>query len=297
MRFLIAIVITFLFVRFALRFWDRHDLDDTGFSRQRFWGWAAGGILLPVTGWMLINFGVSPNYPPVLAHIHAAKASDGHWVSAWLSLFLPVVFVASSFWMAVTFVWMIALHIIEMECSVSDLVGGAILWSALFSPVAALVVYFFGWAGTGLAATLLLAPLLSEQLTLGNPRKKVVSPLYTRALEKIKAGKYSAAEREVIRQLAKRDTDFEGWMILAELYANRFNDLQEADRLIHELCRQTEITRPQMSEALHRLADWHLKLGRDAAAARQVLQEICEAFPATHFGDMARKRINELPVV
>jgi hypothetical protein len=296
MSYVLAIIIIALFVRFTLKFWDRHDLDDTGFTRLRFCLWVVKGILLPVLIWMLINAGVSPKYPPVLAHIHAAKLTGGHWVSSWLALILPVVFVATTFWAAATFIWLLALHLIEMDCSLSDVISGTILWWALLSPLVGFVLYLFGLAGTGLAVMLLLVPLVSEQLTLGNPRRKVINPVYKRALAKIKAEKFSAAEREVIRQLAKRDSDFEGWMMLAELYANHFNDLAEADRLVHELCRQTEITRAQMSEALHRLADWHLKLGRNAPAARQVLQEICEAFPATHFGDMAQKRISELTV-
>ena len=118
--------------------------------------------------------------------------------------------------------------------------------------------------------------------------------MYARALERIKQRRYSAAEREVLRQLEKCDSDFNGWMLLADLYANHFNDLDEADRLIRELCRQPEINRAQMCEALNRLADWHLTLARNTAAARRALETICEAFPATHYGDAAQQRINRI---
>ena len=83
-------------------------------------------------------------------------------------------------------------------------------------------------------------------------------------------------------------------MLLAELYATRFNDLPEAERLILELCRQPELTRQQMSDALHRLADWQLDIGKDPAAARRALDEIRRAFPATHYGDVAGKRLEQL---
>jgi TolA-binding protein len=98
----------------------------------------------------------------------------------------------------------------------------------------------------------------------------------------------------VIRQLQKCDSDYVGWMMLAELYANRFNDLAEADRVVRDLCHQTDITREQMCDALHRLATWHLRMGKDAKAACAVLEEICHAFPGTHYADVARERIRQL---
>jgi len=82
--------------------------------------------------------------------------------------------------------------------------------------------------------------------------------------------------------------------MLAELYANHFNDLPEADRLVRELCKQTDITRDQMSHAFHQLADWYLESAKDPVNARRSLEEICNAFPATHLGDVARQRINNL---
>jgi len=155
-------------------------------------------------------------------------------------------------------------------------------------------LYTCGLSAVGLATVIILIPVVNEQFILGNPKRKIIHPIYARALDKLKSGKYTSAEKELLRQLQKSDSDFTGWLMLAELYANHFNDLVEADRLVHQICRQTNITREQMSQALHRLADWHLQVGRDRSAACRALEEICQAFPATHYGDLAQQRIRTL---
>ena len=83
--------------------------------------------------------------------------------------------------------------------------------------------------------------------------------------------------------------------MLANLYANKFDDLPEADRMIRELCGQPNVSGIQTSLALHRLADWHLKRGDDPASARSALEAICLRLPGTHFARMARQRIDQLP--
>ncbi len=111
----------------------------------------------------------------------------------------------------------------------------------------------------------------------------------------IKFGKYSEAEWEIIHQLEKCEDDFQGWLMLAELYANQFKDLPEAEQTILELCEQPKLTPTQLSVALHRLADWHLKLATDPEAARRALQMICDRLPGTHLARMAQIRIDQLP--
>ena len=281
-------------VRFTYHYWQRHDFDGWGFTQAKFLLWMARGLLLPTALWMVLNLGLSARFPPLLFAIHAAKAGGGNWLSVWLALATPTMFVVGSYWTAATFVWLLALHVMELEFDPRELAGGIIAWTLLLSPVAIFIVHVTGLAGVGLAAALLLAPVLSELLALGNPRKRRIYPVYSRALEKIRAGNYSAAENEVIRQLEKCDTDFDGWMLLAELYAFQFNDLEEAERLVHQVCRQPETTRAQMTDALHRLATWQLKAGGDKAAAICSLQIICDTFPGTHYGDEARKRISRL---
>ena len=83
--------------------------------------------------------------------------------------------------------------------------------------------------------------------------------------------------------------------MLADLYANHFDDLAGAERTVREICSQPEATPTHISVSLHRLADWQLKIGADPVAARRSLEEICERLPGTHLATMARHRINQLP--
>jgi uncharacterized protein (DUF1499 family) len=119
--------------------------------------------------------------------------------------------------------------------------------------------------------------------------------MYARAVARMKFGKYSEAEWEIIRELEKCEDDFEGWMMLAGLYANHFNDLPEAEQTILEICDHPHTTASQLAVALHQLANWHLQRG-NLDAARRALQMICHRLPGTHLAHMAQLRINQLPV-
>src|SRR5262249_26080226 len=108
-------------------------------------------------------------------------------------------------------------------------------------------------------------------------------------------GKYSEAEWEIIRELEKCEDDFEGWLMLAELYANNYRDIHEAERTIMEICDQPTLTPSQLSIALHRLADWQLKIGSDPDAARRSLQIVVDRLRGSHLARMAQLRMNQLP--
>jgi len=69
----------------------------------------------------------------------------------------------------------------------------------------------------------------------------------------------------------------------------------DAEQTILELCSQPKTTSSQMAVALHRLADWQLKLTKDPAAAKRTLLKICERLPGTHLAHMAQLRIDQLP--
>ena len=82
---------------------------------------------------------------------------------------------------------------------------------------------------------------------------------------------------------------------MAELYANHFHDLREAEQTILEICDQPRTTTSQLSIALHRLADWHLNLGNNPEAARRALQIICDRLRGSHLAHMAQLRMQRLP--
>jgi hypothetical protein len=150
-----------------------------------------------------------------------------------------------------------------------------------------------GWSTLGLALSVLLAPIAGCAPQVLHTQK--LPPMYARAIARIKFGKYAEAEWEIIRELEKCEDDFEGWLMLAELYANQFKDLAEAEQTMLEICDHPKTTPSQLSIALHRLADWHLKMGSDPEAARRALQVICDRLPGTHLARMAHLRMNQLP--
>lgn len=121
------------------------------------------------------------------------------------------------------------------------------------------------------------------------------APNYTRAVVHTKFGKYADAERAIIRELEANEKDFDGWMMLAELYALRFQELAEADRTIRDLVCQPGLSGVQISHALGKLADWHLKVG-DVEAARLAVQDIGVLLPDTHFDRMAQHRLQQIPI-
>ena len=114
---------------------------------------------------------------------------------------------------------------------------------------ALLIVWFGGWPLLGLAGIALLAPMAGYGAEVLHGTK--APPMYARAVARMKFGKYSEAEREIIRELERCEDDFEGWMMLADLYANHFNDLPEAEQTILEICDQPA---DHAAAALHRPA-------------------------------------------
>ncbi len=107
--------------------------------------------------------------------------------------------------------------------------------------------------------------------------------------------RHHEAEAAVLEELETCEEDFNGWMLLAELYANHFDDLPGAENLVHETCGHPSITSSQIAVAFHRLADWHLKRASDPVSARRALEEICRRVPRSHLEKMARLRLDQLP--
>ena len=282
------------FMKVAYRYWEPYVEDEYWRSRRRFLVWAGKAILFPLLTWIFLRTGFSERLPALFPVIVDPKTTSGKWGTLFNGFSIPTtLFVVTSFWAAATLLWLVVQLVRETECH-RDLLSSGILWGIVLSPINGLILYLGGWFGIGLAGLVWFMPVARELMAIRSPKR--ISPPYERALAKLKAGKHRAAERAVLRALEKCADDIQGWMILAELYSNHFNDLPEADRVIHELCRQPNINREQMSDALNRLADWHLKAD-DAPAARRTLEEICQAMPHSEYADVARRRINKLTVV
>src|SRR4030095_7807750 len=155
------------------------------------------------------------------------------------------------------------------------------------------LIWAGGWLTVGLAIGALFLPIAGYAPSVLHRAK--LPPMYSSAISKMNFGKYAEAEWEIIRQLEKWESDSRGWLMLAELYANKFQDLAEAEQIVLEICDQPNATPSQISVALHKLADWHLKLAGDPDAARRALQMICDRLPGTHFARMAQLRSTQLP--
>ena len=277
----------------ACHYWKELHLPDDTKASRRFWAWALKGIALPLVLWVMFNLGIVATLPPLWPNLHHVQAVSGSWLWALITLTLVAAFMIGSYWAATTFGWLLTTIALRTQ-SREDFLGFSVFLSLLLVPVAAVLTYYGGFAWLGLAICLWLVPII--HFTCADARIRKLPPMYSRAIAKLKFGKDTEAEAEVIRELEKHEDDFEGWMMLADMYATRFKDLSQADQVVRDLCNQPNITSVQISLALHRLADWHLKLGNDPEAACRALVELCHKLPNTHFSRMAQKRISQLPM-
>jgi hypothetical protein len=160
--------------------------------------------------------------------------------------------------------------------------------------ISVLLLLSGGWYAAGAALFAILAPIAWQTPPLLEMKKR--PPTYTKAVARMKFGKYAEAEWEIIQQLEDYEDDFNGWMMLAALYAEKFGDVREAERTIHEICEQPNVNNSQISQALHRLADWHLNLVQNPDAARAAMKRIIDRMPGTHLSRMAHLRLEQLPL-
>lgn len=256
--------------------------------------WTIKGIAAPFLIWSLMNFGLSWSIQPFMPKVQAAINTPGAFGPAYILALGPGAFVICSYWAAFTLGWVVFRIIQGLTPETKPHFRALCTTCALgLSLPAAVLLLIGGWALAGMAATVILAPLAGYAPSVLNPRK--APPMYARAIARIKFGKYAEAEWEIIRELEKCEQDFDGWLMLAELYATKFNDLGEAQQTILDICEQPQVTASQYSHALHRLADWQLKLGRDPKAARRTMERVIARYPGSHLARMAHLRINQMP--
>jgi Tetratricopeptide repeat len=253
--------------------------------------WAIKGLGAPFLLWLFFNSGLSPHFPPLTAQIQMARPGLATFL-VFLDVAADGFFIVVSFWAAMTLGWLISVLAERTEGRqqfIQTIVGS----SVLPLPVAAWILWAWGWNAAGVAGMIWLLPVYHYVVPLGFSSK--TAPLYSRAITKMHSDNYKDAEVAVIEELEKSEEDFQGWMMLAELYANRFGDLAGAERIIRDTCELPQATASEICVAFQRLADWHLKLANDPTAARRDLEEILRRFPDTHMSWMAQMRFNQLP--
>ena len=287
-----AMVVVVCIALLTFHYWSRLEGAEGELGLPPFCPWAAYGLAIPFLGWLFLNCGVLRELPPLIPAIAMAKAGGGSWGELFFSLPAPGLLVIGSYWAAVSFVQMSAVIGVHAEPR-SEWTVIAVGLSVFLAPPAVWLGWRGGWPWMGVALLVWLLPV--AHCTVDLACKPPAKPFYARAIARLKLGKYEEAEREVIHELEKSEQDFEGWMMLADMYANHFGDLAEADRTVSAVCGQPDVTPLQISLAFHRLADWHLKVGGDPLAAARALDQICSRLPGSHFAKMASLRRQQLP--
>jgi TolA-binding protein len=107
-------------------------------------------------------------------------------------------------------------------------------------------------------------------------------------------GRPGEAIEELRRQIESFPRSLAPRMLLAEIQAEDLGDLDAAAVTIEQLLQVPEQTRSNAALALTRLADWHLKRGRDVSAARQCFERIVEMYPDTAEAYAAHQRLARL---
>ena len=257
-------------------------------------GWSIKGLLVPLTLWAVMNFGVSFDFPAFMPKIQQAQNLGRSWFPDYLRYFAHGMFITGSYWLALTLAWALA-RLAPTLAEQPRAKFQSLAWIAFLGLIlpALGLVYVAGLPVLGFAVSIVLLPIAGYAPEVIRP--PIRSPLYARAIAKIKFGKYAEAEWEIISELEKCQDDFDGWMMMAELYANHFHDLGEAEQTILDICDQPKVTPSQISIALHKLAEWHLSMADDPDAARRCLQMIRDRCPGSHLARMAQLRMNQLP--
>jgi hypothetical protein len=254
--------------------------------------WFIQGVAVPAGVWAIVNLGISNYFPALVPKIAIAQASNMTWWHHWVGAVVNGSAFTVICWAAITYVW--------MAFTVARKVGNtpefrwAVLSVGLPMFLLAFIIGFGGnWSSLPTALLVLLMPVVHRALYIVEAPPPV--PMYGAAQGKINFGKYEDAEVEVIHQLEKKDNDFNGWMLLAELYATKYRRLDDAAQVIVDLCRDPAITEVEASVACNKLADWQLEIGGNPSAARAALDLLIQRAPHSHVARMAEMRLKQMP--
>ena len=120
------------------------------------------------------------------------------------------------------------------------------------------------------------------------------APMYSVAQARRRKGLYNEAAAEVVRQLEQFPGDLTGTLLLAAIQAEDMKDVPAAEATIEEFLRQPKLPPQAAAAALGNLADWQLRHGGGADAARASFERICQMFPDTAYAHAAEQRIAHL---
>jgi hypothetical protein len=221
-----------------------------------------------------------------------AQMARAPWFELWLAGCLYGWILILSWWCAVSYCWMLGVMAGQAPdraewCFNVGVIG---FISGVF---AAGLAWGGGVNALGAAITLIALPVVHFTLPLAE--MPIPRPVYDRAIAQLNFGKTSAAEKEIIAQLEKVENDFKGWMMLAEVYAQNFKNMEDAAQVVLDLCNDPATKPFEISIACDKLADWQLEIAGNAEAARAALELLCRKLPGTHFARMAGQRLKQMP--
>lgn len=254
--------------------------------------WVIQGIAVPTAVWAIWNMGLIHRLPPIMPNIALAQYHDQPWSGLWLAAVVKGFGLITLTWGAITYIWMtVALAQAARDVPLFRKILLTVGIPMFLLSLILMSVHNWALLPTGLLIVFMPVVICSARLV----HKETPVPSYSAAVAKINFGKYEDAELEVINQLEKRETDFQGWMMLAELYATKYRRFDDAAQVIIDLCNDPSVQEVEISVACNKLADWQLELAENPPAARAALDLLIKSLPGTHFAQMAKVRMKQLP--
>jgi hypothetical protein len=275
----------------AHQHWMRLDKENS-FWQQSFWPWAIRGFAFPVLIWSAVNFGWGDRFPPLVPNLADAQVSRQPWFGLWVGVCFSGLILVLTHWVAVSYVWILG-TMASQAPNKAEFAFNVGVFGLFSGACGGALLYLNGPLYAGAAAIVTILPVV--YFTLDLAEEPPPRPVYDRAIGQINFGKYQAAEWELISQLEKRDDDFQGWLMLAELYARQHKNIEDAARVVLEICQHPNTEPVEISVACHKLADWQMEIGENPEGARAALELLCRKLPGTHFARMAQQRIKQLP--
>lgn len=193
----------------------------------------------------------------------------------------------------IAYKWVVSIIIVAILLVFATRLGGLGLGAAFAGPIAAAVF--------GVVLGILWAPhlgaVLAKPITsfyTGGDAEPELRPFYSIARAKQKRGQYEEAIAVIRAQLDRFPEDYEGWMLMAEIFGNDLKDNLGAQNCVEEILRHEGHAPRNIVFALNRSADWHLEHAADREAARAALEEIIRRFPGSEFAHTAAQRVAHL---
>ena len=165
--------------------------------------WSVKGLLVPLIIWAVMNVGISWNLQPFMPQVQAAQNSGKGWAGAFFRVLLAGLLIISSFWTAATLGWALVQAVAGIEGEVRANFR-ALCWTCFVG---------MGLPALGSVVFRRLADARPGRYRRCSPRSRATRrlsfatkkrpPVYARAIARMKMGKYTEAEWEIIQELER----------------------------------------------------------------------------------------------